>query len=129
LKRGRKKGTPRTGGRLKGTPNKATDETRALIEATLGASPLERMARLAKELLDGERVLLIPVQAQDRETGERRAFAEPSDAKAIEVATKLLTELAQYCAPKRKAIEVSGPDGAAVPIGKLTIEVVPSNAA
>lgn len=124
MKVGRKKGTPRTGGRSKGTPNKATDETRALIEKTLGDSPLERMARLARELLDGERVLLIPRLV--REEGATRMETEESDAKAIEIATKLLTELAQYCAPKRKAIEVSGPDGAEIPLARLTVDVVQS---
>lgn len=96
----------RLGGRAKGTPNKATDETRALIERTLGASPLEKMARLASDLLDGTR----------------------EDAKANEIAARLLCALAEYCAPKRKAIELSGPHGAPVPIGHLTVEVIQSNA-
>lgn len=111
--RGRKPGTPKTGGRAKGTPNRINDEVRALIEETLGASPLEKMATLAKELLDGTRWLLVPVTI--RENGETIQTSESSDAKAIEVATKLLTELSQYCAPKRKAIELSGADGAELP--------------
>jgi hypothetical protein len=109
MKRGRKPGTPRTGGRAKGTPNKATDETRALIEKALGGSPLEKMATLARQLLEGERVL-------------------DSEAKAIEVATKLLSEVAQYHSPKRKALEVSGPDGGSIPIAALKVEVIQSRA-
>jgi hypothetical protein len=124
-KPGRKPGTPKTGGRQKGTANKLTDETRELIERTLGCSPLEKMARLAAELLDGTRVLTVPMRTKDGDDDEPVA----SDAKAVEVATKLLCEIAQYCAPKRKAIEHSGPGGSAIPLGGgLTIEVVHSGA-
>lgn len=124
MKTGRKKGTPKTGGRQKGTPNKIRDEVRELIESTLGASPFERMARLAQELLDGTRTLVVP--AMVRENGESHAITEESDAKAIEVATKLLTELAQYCAPKRKAVELSGPGGGPIEANGLVVEVVNS---
>lgn len=115
---------PKTGGRKKGTPNRVQDETRRLIEATLGCSPLERMARLAKELLDGERVLLVPVTMISE--GERWEDAEASDAKAVEVATKLLSEISQYHSPKRKAVEHTGLDGA--PLGPLVAFYLPSNA-
>lgn len=104
-KPGRKPGTPRTGGRQKGTLNKATDETRRLIERTLGASPLQKMARLARELLEGKRVLYVPVFTKDG--------PEPikSEAKAVELAVKLLSEIAEYHSAKRKAVEVMGPSG------------------
>jgi hypothetical protein len=98
---GRKPGTRKTGGRKKGTPNKSTDETRELIEKALGGSPLVKMANLVVELLDGTRTLLIPIFTKDGVEGIQ------SEAKAIEFATKLLSELAQYHSPKRKAIEMT----------------------
>lgn len=122
MKRGRKKGTPRTGGRKKGTPNKRSDETRELIEKALGASPLEKMATLARELIDGERVLMVPVFTKDG--------PEPvqSEAKAIEIAAKLLGEIAQYHSPKRKAIEFTGEGGAPLPSGSaVAIFRLPDN--
>lgn len=94
-----------------------------MIEAALGGSPLEKMANLARELLEGTRVLLIPVLV--RENGVTRQEAEPSEAKAVEVATKLLSEIAQYHSPKRKAIEHTGADG--VPLGPLVRVYVPEN--
>ncbi len=61
---GRKKGSPKTGGRTKGTPNKSTAEVKALAQ-TYGGEALETLATImrnsdndtakiaaAKELLD-----------------------------------------------------------------------------
>ncbi len=68
----------RYGGRAKGTPNKTSLEIADKL-AALGCDPLEGMAQLA----------------QDPKT-------------PIEVRGRMLSELAQYVAPKRKAIEHSG---------------------
>lgn len=94
-----------------------------MLERVLGCSPIEKMARLAKELLDGKRVLLVPVT--HIEDGERWQDAEPSDAKAVEIATKLLSECAQYHSPKRKAIEHTGPNGGPI---RMTVEDLVENA-
>jgi hypothetical protein len=67
---------------------------------------------------------LVPVFR--REEGETRIDHEESDAKAIEVATKLLSEIAQYHSPKRKAIEHTGPNGGPMQVTGLSIEVVES---
>lgn len=45
---GRKPGTPRTGGRLKGTPNKSTAEIKALAQKYTPAA-MQELARLATE--------------------------------------------------------------------------------
>ena len=69
---------PKTGGRKRGTPNK---RTQAIIDklAALGCDPIEGMACLA---LDEEN--------------------------SAELRGRMFSELAQYIAPKRKAIEHSG---------------------
>ncbi len=70
----------KTGGRTKGTPNKATV---SIIEklAALGCDPIEGMARIAMD---------------ERNTPELRA--------------RMLAELANYVAAKRKAVEMSSDD-------------------
>lgn len=45
---GRKPGTPKTGGRKKGTPNKATSEVKALAQQYAPAA-LKELARLSRE--------------------------------------------------------------------------------
>ena len=73
----------KTGGRVKGTPNKST---KAVIERLedLDCDPIEGMAKIARQAM-GE--------------GE------------LAIAGQMYRELAQYIAPKRKAVEVSGPNG------------------
>ena len=72
---GRRPGTPKTGGRSKGTPNKATQDVRDKL-AALGCDPIEGMARIAMD-----------------------------EANPPELRGKMFAELAGYIAPKRKAIE------------------------
>jgi hypothetical protein len=71
----------KTGGRTAGTPNKRTAEVVERLEA-LGCDPIEGMARLAMDA-----------------------------ANAPELRGRMFSELAQYVAPKRKAIEHSAADG------------------
>ena len=71
----------RRGGRQRGTPNRATLAVAERL-AALGCDPIEGMARLA---------------------------LDPTN--APELRARMFAELAQYVAPKRKAIEASGPDG------------------
>ncbi len=75
------KGEPKTGGRKAGTPNKLTHDIIERLEA-LGCDPIEGMAIIAKQ-----------------------AMAD----KDFTLAGRMYRELAQYVAPKRKAIEVTAP--------------------
>ncbi len=71
----------RRGGRQKGTPNKVTLDVAAKL-AELGCDPFEGMAKIA---MDPEA--------------------------SLELRGRMYAELAQYIGPKRKAIEVAGPQG------------------
>jgi hypothetical protein len=71
----------KTGGRTTGTPNKRTQAVTEKLE-TLGCDPIKGMARIAMD-----------------ETVE------------INIRAQMFKELAQYVAPKRKAMEVTGEDG------------------
>lgn len=70
----------KTGGRQKGTPNKVTQDIQAKLDA-LGCDPIQGMAEIA---------------AEARRTGD------------LNLAGTMYKELAQYVAPKRKAVEVQG---------------------
>jgi hypothetical protein len=76
-KGGRPIGLPKTGGRKKGTPNKATLTVAEKLEA-LGCDPIEGMARIAMN---------------EKNSQETRG--------------RYYSELAQYVCSKRKAVEVS----------------------
>lgn len=82
----------KTGGRAKGTPNKATAEVAARL-AELGCDPIEGMARIAMDI-----------------------------AAPIELRGRMYSELAQYVAPKRKAVEVSGEGGAPIEIAVTIVD-------
>ncbi len=71
-------GRPKTGGRKAGTPNKRTLAVIERLEA-LGCDPLEGMARLALD-----------------------------QGNPPELRGRMFAELAGYCYPKRKAVELSG---------------------
>ena len=73
----------KTGGRVAGTPNKRTAEVVARLDA-LGCDPIEGMARIAMD-----------------------------EANPPELRGRMFAELAQYVAPKRKAVEHSAEDGSA----------------
>ena len=70
-------GAPKTGGRQAGTPNRATADVIAKLEA-LGCDPIEGMARIAMD-----------------------------EGNSPELRGKMYAELACYIAPKRKAIDHS----------------------
>lgn len=92
------------GGSRKGKPNKVSKDIAEKL-ADLGCDPIEGMARiafgaesgfeekLANLALDGD-LSLIPALLKD-----------------LSLAGQMYKELAQYVAPKRKAIEHSGSDG------------------
>ena len=79
----------RRGGRAKGTKNRATRDVEAKLRA-LGCDPIKGMALIAL----------------DPDAG-------------IELRARMFSELALYVAPKRKAVEHSGPDG-----GAITVQIV-----
>jgi len=91
----------KTGGRQKGTPNKNT----AAIADTLSrlkCDPIEGLARIAngEELLCGVSTIAGYTTVSHRPTFAQRL--------------KAYTELAEYVAPKRKAVEVAGEGGGPV---------------
>jgi len=71
----------KTGGRVKGTPNKATQDVHARLKE-LGCDPIEGMAILALDTSN-------PPELRGR----------------------MFSELAQYVAPKRKAVEIAADAG------------------
>ena len=86
----------KTGGRVKGVPNKAT---KAVIDrlSELNCDPIEGMAKIAQTALENDDLAL---------------------------AGNMYKELAQYVAPKRKAIEVTGADGEEIKTAS-TINFIP----
>jgi hypothetical protein len=72
------------GGRKTGTPNKRTLAVAERLEA-LGCDPIEGMARIAMD-----------------------------ESQPMQLRATMYRELAQYLAPKRKAMEVTGEDGGPV---------------
>ena len=79
--RGRPKGGPKLGGRTKGTPNKDKQELLELILSTGCKHPIQGLAEIANQAhSDGQ----------------------------FDLAKDCYKELAQYVAPKRKAVEHSG---------------------
>ena len=88
---------PKTGGRKAGTPN---TKTKSIIERLkeLKCDPIEGMAIIAKQAMD---------------KGE------------MQLAGNMYKELAQYVAPKRKSVEITGEDCEDIKIdGKFVIEIV-----
>ncbi len=74
---GRPCGLPKTGGRQRGTPNKATLTAAEILEA-LACDPIEGMARIAMD-----------------------------EKNSVEIRGRYFSELAQYLYPKRKPLDVS----------------------
>jgi hypothetical protein len=70
----------KTGGRVKGTPNKPTQNISDKL-AELDCDPIEGMATIARQAMDENDLIL---------------------------AGSMYKELAQYVAPKRKSIEMTG---------------------
>ncbi len=71
----------KTGGRMRGTPNRRTLEVIERLDL-LGCDPLEGMARIAMDA-----------------------------ANPIELRGRMFAELASYVYPKRRAVEVKGDEG------------------
>ena len=80
---------PKTGGRTRGTPNRRTVDIQEKL-AAMGCDPIAGMAAIATD------------EKQD-----------------IALRAAMYKELAQYVAPKRKAVEMSGVDGAELTLADL----------
>lgn len=89
----------KTGGRKKGTPNKKTKEVIERLKE-LNCDPIEGMAKIAQTALDSDDLAL---------------------------AGQMYKELAQYVAPKRKAMEVTGANGEEIQTAS-TINFIPVSA-
>lgn len=83
----------KTGGRKAGTPNKRSLEVAERL-ADMGIDPIERLALIAQ---------MAEQDAQAAEDGARLPH--------LQLAKDCYKELAQYVAPKRKAVEHSGSIG------------------
>jgi hypothetical protein len=83
---------PKTGGRKRGTPNRRTVDIEEKL-AALGCDPIAGMAEIAMD-----------------------------KGQPIELRAAMFKELAQYVAPKRKGIELSGRDGGEMSLGDLVLE-------
>jgi hypothetical protein len=88
----------KTGGRTAGTPNKRTQDVIERL-AALNCDPIEGMARIAMD-----------------------------EANAPELRGRMFSELAQYVAPKRKAVEHSG-EGAGELVSSQSVGWTPMCAA
>ncbi len=113
-----KKGAPkkgeRRGGRAKGTPNKLTVEFQAFMEGT-GFDPREVVVKIAR---GDEMKASVVVEGMPREV-----TARPT----LELQARCAMGLMEYLWAKRKAIEVSGPEGEPVKVILMKLEdLVPS---
>ncbi len=112
----------KTGGRKAGAPNKKSQEVIDKLEA-LDCDPIEGMARIAlqaekdasdsfKSIIDGMNEVI--TEGDDDIEGVLNSIFSKHVKERREhlmLAGGMYKELAQYIAPKRKAIEMSGPDG------------------
>ena len=83
---------PKTGGRKRGTPNRRTADIQEKL-AAMGCDPIAGMAAIATD------------EKQD-----------------IALRAAMYKELAQYVAPKRKAVEMSGVDGGELTLAELVLD-------
>ena len=90
---GRKPGTPKTGGRKSGIPNRQTREISELLES-LGHNPIEAMVQTA---------------------------TDPNA--SLELRGRMNAELAQYVYPKRKAVEVAGDQEAPLVPSRVVVQI------
>ena len=109
------KGTPKTGGRKKGTPNKATAERQAQVAAT-GKTPLSIMLENAR-LADAEAQRVTAVLfGPDAPQGEEAVALMSEMWKFRDAAQRYAKEAAPYVHPKLAAIqhEHRSEDGSAI---------------
>ncbi len=96
------KGQPKTGGKVKGSHNKATDAARATLKR-LGLDPFEEMIKVYQGKVLFEQPILIAGKA-----GKTEFMKAPA---SEQTRFRALSELLKRQYPELKAIEVSGLDG------------------
>jgi len=105
----------KTGGRKKGTPNKKTQEVIDRLKE-LNCDPIEGMAKIAMNAcpcLSCEEKGFIVVNPEDPEDKEPcpNCNGDGKLTASLELRGQMYKELAQYVAPKRKAVEITGEGG------------------
>lgn len=127
---GRKPGTPKTGGRKKGTPNKRTLEVAQRLEE-LGSDPIVGMTEFAKGSITcfhcdekglvsvDQYFTIMKIKMLDelqQRTPEQRSepeikcpYCRGTKKRALDdsLILKARSELMQYIAPKRKAVDIN----------------------
>lgn len=106
------KGSPKTGGREKGTPNKRTQELVDILEEK-GFSPASEIIRLYRRAWkEYRRYDEIYDAIQDERTNHEIKVPLTYDAiPHLKLALDAAKELMNYVYPKRKAIEITGKNG------------------
>ena len=89
----------KTGGRVKGTPNRATAEARQAIADFVDGNA-HRLTEWLDRVADG-------VKIEDPDTGEERYIVAPNPAKAFD----MFQSVVEYHVPKLARMEVSGTPG------------------
>jgi hypothetical protein len=109
------KGTPKTGGRKKGTPNKATAERQAQVAAT-GKTPLEIMLENARWAYDKALELTALLSGPNAPQGEEASALMQEILKLRDVAQRYASAAAPYVHPRLAAIQhdYRSEDGSAV---------------
>lgn len=112
----KKAGTPKTGGRKKGTPNTKTLSVQAIAEK-LGVCPIEILFQIATNDWDA-------LGYDDGTVTRCGAGGVTYDEDVIQLDHRLhaAKELAQYLYPKRKALELSNNEGE--PLTGITFKVI-----
>ena len=107
----------KTGGRVAGTPNK---KTKALIDKLeeLGCDPIEGMAKIA---MNDVECGICGGSGKVEDKPCEPCFGSGKIQSSIELRGNMYKELAQYVAPKRKAIEHTGADGEALIPSSITV--------
>jgi len=98
----------KTGGRKKGTPNKKTQEVIERLKE-LGCDPIEGMAKIAMGVspcVSCEESGFIKAEEEKEVCPNCNGLGVLES--SIELKGQMYKELAQYIAPKRKAVEISG---------------------
>jgi hypothetical protein len=109
------KGTPKTGGRKKGTPNKATAERQAQVAAT-GKTPLEIMLENARWAYDKALKLTAMLSGPEAPQGEEAQVLMQEILKFRDAAQRYASAAAPYVHPRLAAIQhdYRSQDGSAI---------------
>jgi hypothetical protein len=97
MPRGRKPGTPKTGGRTRGTPNRRMKVTALLTEAQKSFDPYGELEKIAKDFL-----------AQVAEEKQRPNPDTEHVNELLEMAARVLKDMVPYRLPRLTATKVSG---------------------